>query len=109
MRSDLLAARGKIHKLSFFIHNFMDAYNLEPQRIDACVFVAQTSEGPVSMCLHNARRDRELLKPLPAQRGARIGFWNPLTGEIGERPPERLAVRHSRKTARGRAKLTFEE
>lgn len=104
MRHDLLAARGRVRKLSFFVHNFMDACELEQERLDACVFAAATSEGPVSMCLHNARRDSELLKPLAVPRGARIGFWNPLTGAIEDRPPLRLAVQLSRKTARGRAR-----
>jgi len=58
-----------------------------------------TSEGPVSMCRHNAVRDAELLKPLPMS----IGFWNPLTGALEPRPP-RLLVQHSAKTAKGRVR-----
>ena len=98
MGRDLVAARGRLSKLTFFIHNFMDAGQLEPERVDACMFAVATSEGPVSMCRHNAVRDAELLKPLPT----RIGFWNPLTGALNERPPLRLVVRHSAKTAKGR-------
>src|SRR5258708_5904160 len=33
MKRDLIASRGRVHKLSFFIHNFMDACNLDPERI----------------------------------------------------------------------------
>jgi organic radical activating enzyme len=104
MKSNLLAGHGRVRKITFFIHNFMDACNLEQERLDACAFAAATTEGPVSMCLHNARRDNELLKPLPMQRGARIGFWNPLTGAIQDHAPSRLVVQHSRKTARGRVR-----
>lgn len=38
MRRDLLAARGRVHKLSFFVQNFMDASALDPERIHACSF-----------------------------------------------------------------------
>jgi hypothetical protein len=100
MRRDLLAGRGRVRKLAFFVHNFMDAGHLEQERIAACVFTVATSEGPVSMCRHNAVRDAELLKPLPM----RIGFWNPLTGVLEERPPPRLIVEHSAKTAKGRVR-----
>jgi molybdenum cofactor biosynthesis enzyme MoaA len=100
MRRDLVAGRGRVRKLSFFIHNFMDARSLEQERIDACVFATATSAGPVSMCLHNACRDDDLLKPVPV----RIGFWNPISGAIESEPARRLVVRHSRKTARGRAR-----
>lgn len=65
----------KVNKLSVFIQNFMDADNLEPDRIANCSFMVATSEGTVSMCLHNARRDefitvgvKNLLKN-PAKRG----------------------------------------
>jgi hypothetical protein len=104
MKRDLLAARGRLHKLTFFIHNFMDAGHLEPERIDACVFAVATSAGPVSMCQYNAVRDAELLKPLPM----RLGFWNPLTGALEERPPPRRIVRHSLKTAKGRVRERLE-
>ncbi len=100
MGRDLLAARGRVRKLTFFVHNFMDAGALEQERIDACVFAVATSDGPVSMCRHNAARDAELLKPL----ALRVGFWNPLTGALEERPPPRLVVRHSAKTAKGRVR-----
>lgn len=46
------------------IHGFMDAGALERERIDACVFKTMTAEGPMSMCLHNAKRDSFILQPL---------------------------------------------
>lgn len=66
--ADLFKARGKVHKLSIFIHNFMDADNLDQERIDACSFMIMTAEGPVSMCAHNANRDAYILKPVTVTR-----------------------------------------
>lgn len=74
LRRDLLAARGRVHKLTLFTHNFMDACALDAERIDACVFMAITQEGPLSMCAYNARRDTYLLQPLPTTKG----LWQPL-------------------------------
>ncbi|PPC89903.1 MAG: radical SAM protein [Methylobacter sp.] len=57
---DLWAARGRVQKMTFVLHNFMDASKLERDRIHSCVFMVATSEGPISMCLHNAKRDQYL-------------------------------------------------
>ena len=65
-----------VRKISFFTHNFMDACNLEADRIDACVFMAATVDGPMSMCAYNADRDRFLLKPILLVSGE---TWQPLT------------------------------
>ena len=75
-RRDLLHARGRVEKVSFFLHDFMDACHVEGERLDACVFMAATSEGPMSMCAYNARRDAFLLKPLQFAEGS----WDPLAG-----------------------------
>ncbi|MDQ2979565.1 MAG: radical SAM protein [Acidobacteriota bacterium] len=80
MRRDLLAARGRVHKLSFFVQNFMDASALDPDRIHACSFMVMTAQGPVSMCAHNAKRDEFILKPLAVRTDAGQGIWNPLSG-----------------------------
>ena len=74
MRQDLWAARGRVHKLTFFTHNFMDACQLDAERVDACVFMAITQDGPLSMCAYNAQRDAYLLRPLATQQG----LWQPL-------------------------------
>ena len=74
MRGDLLAARGRVHKLTFFSHNFMDACQLDAERVDACVFMAITQDGPLSMCAYNAQRDDYLLRPLATSQGV----WQPL-------------------------------
>jgi 7,8-dihydro-6-hydroxymethylpterin dimethyltransferase len=66
-------SRG-MHKLTFFTHNFMDACNLQRDRIDACVFMAMTQHGPLSMCAFNAQRDHYLLQPLSTAKGQ----WQPL-------------------------------
>ena len=75
-RADLVAARGRLYKLTFFTHNFMDAKALDRERIDACVFMAMTQHGPISMCAYNARRDHYLLQPIATSQG----MWQPLAG-----------------------------
>ncbi len=74
MRGDVVAARGRVHKLTLFTHNFMDACTLQADRIDACVFMAITQDGPLSMCAYNAQRDAYLLRPLQTAQGT----WQPL-------------------------------
>ena len=54
----------------------MDARALERERIDACVFMAMTQHGPISMCAYNARRDYYLLQPIATSQG----LWQPLAG-----------------------------
>ena len=75
---------GHVTKLSFFIHNFMDVTTLEEDRCASCVFMVATRDGPLSMCVHNAKRDRYVLAPI------RLGgdrLWDPLSGT--ERPADR--------------------
>jgi len=76
LRRDLIAARGRVHKLTLFTHNFMDACALDSDRLDACVFMAMTQDGPMGMCAFNARRDDFLLRPLATS----AGDWQPLRG-----------------------------
>lgn len=81
MRGDILKSRGRIHKLSFFMQNFMDASQLEADRVHACSFMVMTPKGPMSMCLHNAKRDEYILQPLKV--AGQVGkVWNPLTGKL---------------------------
>jgi hypothetical protein len=106
MRRDLLAARGRAHKLSFFIHDFMDAEHLACDRIGACIFMVATGDGPISMCLHNAKRDAFILRPVAVEGGR--GWWDPLTGDVRpEPPPSPVAAAPvlTRKTARGRRRI----
>lgn len=82
MKKDLVLSGFRVNKLSFFIHNFMDACKLEEDRINGCVFMVATKDGPLSMCMHNAKRDEYILAPLKVHtpKGERV--WNPLTGKI---------------------------
>ncbi len=80
MRRDIVAGRGRVHKLSFFVQNFMDASALEAERVHACSFMVMTANGPISMCAHNARRDEFILKPLAVKTEVGEGIWNPLSG-----------------------------
>ena len=79
MKGQLLQARGRVHKLTLFTHNFMDACHLEADRVNACVFMAITQDGPLSMCAYNAQRDSYLLKPLKTSAGE----WQPLAPGTG--------------------------
>ena len=63
MRGGLAGSRGRVHKLSFFVHDFMHACELDAERIAACSFMVATRDAPVSMCQHNAARDAYLLPP----------------------------------------------
>src|SRR5207245_1276639 len=85
-KSDLIAARGRVHKLSFFIHNFMDACRLERERIDSCIFMAATQDGPISMCLHNAKRDAFILAPVRLSGSGDERYWDPVTGTTADSP-----------------------
>jgi tetraether lipid synthase len=106
-RFDLWAARCRVNKLSFLIHNFMDACRLERDRVDACAFMAMTQRGPISMCLHNAKRDAFILEPVRLNGPEGDRFWNPISGKLMEkspathRPPD-----PNRKAAKGRLKRT---
>ena len=100
MRRDLFAARLRVHKLSFFIHDSMDAGCLDCDRVDACVFSVATAEGPVSMCLHNAKRDAYILQPVAAGPG----WWDPLTGVVSATKLRGGPVQHGPKTLKGRLK-----
>jgi len=109
MKADILKAKGKVNKLTFFIHNFMDACHLDKERIDSCVFMVATRDGPISMCLHNAKRDQYLLQPIEVKSESKLRFWNPVTGKLQDSLPQKIEVRHTRKNARGRAKVRLEK
>ena len=108
MRRELFAARGRVGKLSFHIHNFMDACHLERERAEACSFMVMTPDGPLSMCVHNAKRDDYLLVPVMTRRNQEVVFWNPATGKFQNNKPENIEVVLTRKNARGRAKTALQ-
>jgi hypothetical protein len=80
-----LSSGEKIRKISFFVHDFMDADALDPERIRNCGFMIMTDRGPVSMCEHNARRDAFILSPVrvPGSSGA---AFDPRTGSVVPAP-----------------------
>jgi hypothetical protein len=104
MRRDLVAAHGRLTKISFFIHNFMSACRLERERVDACVFMAATADGPISMCLHNARRDDFVLAPIRVDAGAATRFWNPVSGRVQHDARMGPAPSPAPRQAKGRAR-----
>jgi molybdenum cofactor biosynthesis enzyme MoaA len=81
-RHDLVSSGGRVNKLTFFIHDFMDACSLDRERIETCVFTAATTQGPISMCLHNAKRDQFILEDVPLAGTGGAVLWNPLTGQV---------------------------
>jgi pyruvate-formate lyase-activating enzyme len=108
MKGDLVRSRGRVRTLSFVIHNFMDAQALEEDRIHACVFKVMTGEGPMSMCLHNAKRDSFILRPVPLTQGPTVVYWHPVTGALSKQDPGRVSVDpnvHPFKRMKGRTRL----
>jgi len=85
----LLASRGKLHSLSFITHNFMHTHALDPERLKACVFTTMTAQGPISMCMHNAKRDAFILAPVKLDNGR---YWQPLDGSERTRPAKVSAL-----------------
>jgi pyruvate-formate lyase-activating enzyme len=82
-KKDLWRSRGRVHRLSFFAHNFMDADHLEPERVRACSFMLMTAEGPISMCEHNAHRDEFVLKPIAfRRRDGSLANYDPLSKPV---------------------------
>ncbi len=74
MKFDAFRALRGVNKISFFIHNFMDASALEQERLDTCVFMAATQHGPMPMCEYNAIRDQLMLQTITLSNG---DVWNP--------------------------------
>lgn len=105
MKQDLIAARGRVNKLSFFIHNFMDACELDPERIRACVFMAATRDGLISMCSFNAQRDASILKPVRLRKDDGTWLWNPLSGEVAKGEPM-IASSENERPRRARVKAS---
>ncbi len=75
LRTGLLRGH-KPQRISFFIHNFMDAEKLEKGRCESCVFMVATADGPLSMCVHNAKRDAMITQVVPQKQNQKA--WDPL-------------------------------
>lgn len=89
-RQDLVRSHGRIHRMSFFVQNFMDAGHLDPERVAACSFMLMTADGPVSMCEHNARRDEFILQPITFhRRDGSLARYDPLPKPVPESNADR--------------------
>lgn len=106
LRRGVWPGRFRVRKLTFFVHDFMDACRLEHDRLEACAFTVATENGMVPMCLHNARRDAFILAPVRLAGTKGETYWDPATGRAGNEPAASPVIL-SRKTAKGRARLTF--
>lgn len=107
MRRSLVAARGRVGTISFAVHNFMHSRSLERDRIDACVFKVMTADGPLSMCLHNAKRDSFILQPIRIRVPEGERYWQPLSGDTtlnGEVPGDVKLQQHGLKRLKGLAR-----
>ncbi len=107
MRAGLARSGGRVNKISIFVHNFMDAERLERDRCESCVFMVASADGPISMCVHNAKRDAVVLRPLTMATATVTKYWDPLTGKTQESPPTQPAAEpavHPLKRLKGRAR-----
>ena len=59
---------------------------------------------PISMCVHNAKRDDYLLVAAQVKQHNKLRYFNPATGELEDQMPTKIAVNLTRKNTRGRAK-----
>ena len=88
IRAGLIESRGRVHRMSVVIHSFMDAEQLEVGRCASCVFMTMTSDGPISMCAFNAKRDALIFKPVPVQKGQGTEWWSAATGKVTKLPDQ---------------------
>ena len=102
LRGGLWSSKGKVHRMGVMIHSFMDAEQLEQDRCESCVFMVATNDGPLSMCVHNARRDDHIFAPVKISAKNGGTWWDAATGQMtsasargtfGEIPFKRLKGR----------------
>jgi 7,8-dihydro-6-hydroxymethylpterin dimethyltransferase len=97
-----------VRKISFFIHNFMDASSLARDRLETCVFMAATQVGPMPMCEFNAIRDQVLLRPITLASGEQ---WHPIRSDYyavsaqKNTAPEAVARVYPIKFLKGRSRV----
>jgi len=93
LRRGLLTSGKRPSLITFYIHNFMHADALDRERCRACVFMTMTRDGPLSMCVHNAKRDHYILQEITSADGIP---WHPLQTAVEkahELPLKRLKGR----------------
>jgi len=86
----------------------MDAQKLDRDRCHGCVFMTMTPDGPVSMCVHNAKRDDFILRPLKVKTQDGEKIWNPLTGQLASTEAEAAAGKVRPAPKKGRAKESLQ-
>ena len=86
LRKGLWASRGHVHRMAITLHNFMDAEALDAERCRACTFFVLTEDGPLSMCVHNARRDQHLFTPARIETENGLHWWSAATGKATAAP-----------------------
>ncbi len=98
LRGGLWSSRGRVYRMAVMIHNFMDAERLERDRCESCVFMVVTENGPLSMCVHNARRDHHIFAPAKIETRDRIRWWSAATGQLTVAPdrgePGEMPLKH---------------
>jgi pyruvate-formate lyase-activating enzyme len=98
----LWSSRGRVHRMSVMVHNFMDAKKLEEERCKSCVFMVASEAGPISMCVHNARRDAHVFAPARIELPNGPGWWSAHTGKITAMPDQTVPDEIPRKQLKGR-------
>ncbi|MEM8795998.1 MAG: radical SAM protein [Pseudomonadota bacterium] len=90
----LVSSGGRVHLTTFYIHNFMPAEGLEKDRCEACAFFTITRDGPISMCVHNAKRDSFILQDVRLNDGSTfIPLGGAGTNDPSSHPLKRLKGR----------------
>lgn len=102
LRSGLVQSRGRVARLSVLVHSFMDAEDLVPERCASCVFMVMTAHGPMSMCAHNAERDKRLFAPVPVPQSNRRQWWSAATGVATDQPDYQVPGVTALKRMKGR-------
>jgi len=102
LRRGLTASRGRIHRMAFHVHDFMDAEELVRDRCECCVFMVATDEGPMSMCAHNAQRDEYVFGPAAIDAPDGVRYWSAASGRTTARAERAPIPEVPRKLLKGR-------
>ncbi len=102
LRRGLPASGGRIHRMAFHVHDFMDAAELARDRCECCVFMVATDEGPMSMCAHNAQRDEHVFGSASVDTPEGVRYWSPASGRITARAERPSIPEVPRKHLKGR-------
>ena len=88
LRGGLWSSKCKVNRMTVMIHSFMDAEQLERDRCETCVFMVATNDGPLSMCVHNARRDHHIFAPVKMAAKNGDSWWDAATGKRATAPAQ---------------------